>query len=261
MAVNYYERHMGDYSKDTRWITTYQHGVFALFLDWYYSNEKPIPLEIAYRIVSARSGPERRAVDEVLTSFFDLSKSPGFAHNKRADLDIAKYKVKCDANALKAKGRWDATGMPPASSGHSVGNAETMPSSPQSPDTSLQVKEEEAKASLSPAGDEPKKPKIPDCPHEAILDLYHELLPANPRIKTWDGARSDALRTRWREDPKRQSLDYWRRFFLHVAASPFLTGQREGSNGRPFLPGLEWLVKAANFAKIIENRYHDRGGA
>lgn len=65
------------------------------------------------------------------------------------------------------------------------------------------------------------------------------------------------MRTRWREDPKRQSLDYWRRFFGHVAASPFLTGKVEGKNGRTFLPGLDWLVKAANFAKVIENRYHD----
>ena len=97
------------------------------------------------------------------------------------------------------------------------------------------------------------------CPHCDILALYHELLPANPRMKTWTGSRQANLRTRWREDAKRQSLDYWRRFFLHVAASPFLTGQVEGTNGRPFLPGLDWLVKPDNFAKVIENRYHDRG--
>jgi hypothetical protein len=88
--------------------------------------------------------------------------------------------------------------------------------------------------------------------------MYHELLPANPRIKSWTGARQANLRTRWREDEKRQSLDYWRRFFSHVAASPFLTGQIEGQGGRAFLPGLDWLVKPDNFAKVIENRYHDR---
>lgn len=99
------------------------------------------------------------------------------------------------------------------------------------------------------------------CPHDDILALYHELLPANPRMKTWTGSRQANLRTRWREDAKRQSLDYWRRFFTHVAASPFLTGQVTGQGGRVFLPGLDWLVKPDNFAKVIENRYHDRSAA
>ena len=102
---------------------------------------------------------------------------------------------------------------------------------------------------------------LPQCPHSDIIALYHELLPANPRIKVWDGARAEALRARWREDPKRQNLDYWRRYFAHVSASPFLTGKVEGQGGRPFLPGLDWLVKASNFAKVIEGRYHDRVAA
>lgn len=104
-----------------------------------------------------------------------------------------------------------------------------------------------------------REPAGPDCPQAAIVDLYHQILPANPRMKVWDGDRAKALRARWREDPKRQTLDYWQRFFVHVAASPFLTGRAEGQGGRPFLPGLEWLVKPSNFAKVIENRYHDKG--
>lgn len=112
--------------------------------------------------------------------------------------------------------------------------------------------EEEPNGSLSAKAD------TSNCPHSDIIALYHELLPANPRIKVWDGARADSLRARWREDPKRQNLDYWRRYFAHVAASPFLTGKVEGQGGRPFLPGLDWLVKASNFAKVIEGRYHDR---
>lgn len=119
------------------------------------------------------------------------------------------------------------------------------------PETETET-EKEAVASLSAKAD------TTNCPHNEIIALYHELLPANPRIKVWDGARADALRARWREDPKRQSLDYWRRYFAHVAASPFLTGKVDGQGGRPFLPGLDWLVKASNFAKVIEGRYHDR---
>jgi len=114
--------------------------------------------------------------------------------------------------------------------------------------------EERAKGAKAPLSADAATP----CPHQEIIELYHANLPANPRIKVWDGTRSEALRTRWREDTKRQSLDYWTRFFRHCAASKFLTGQVEGHNGRPFTPGLDWLVKASNFAKIIEGRYHDK---
>jgi len=103
--------------------------------------------------------------------------------------------------------------------------------------------------------------ETPDCPHEEIVALYHELLPTCPRIRQWTDARKAQLRARWREDPKRQSLDYWRRFFAHVAASPFLTGQRTGKGDRPFFASLDWLVKSENFAKVIERRYHDEAAA
>lgn len=103
--MNYYKRHLGDYARDTGWLTTYQHGVYVLLLDWYYSNERPIPLDLVYRIVKARSGPERRAVDEVIAAFFDVTKQPGFAHNKHADIEVAKYQAKRKANSLIAKER------------------------------------------------------------------------------------------------------------------------------------------------------------
>lgn len=100
------------------------------------------------------------------------------------------------------------------------------------------------------------KASNPPCPHQQIIDLYHELLPANPRIRDWTPARAAHLRARWSEDRKRQSLDWWRRFFERInTACPFLVGRKTGSNGRPFLPGLEWIVKAENFTKILEGRY------
>lgn len=96
------------------------------------------------------------------------------------------------------------------------------------------------------------------CPHAEIVALYHEILPTSPRVKVWTDKRRANLRTRWREDPKRQSIEYWRRFFEHVAASPFLTGRSATAGRDPFLAGLDWLVTSENFAKVIEGRYHPR---
>jgi len=110
---------------------------------------------------------------------------------------------------------------------------------------------------------EPTNPSgPPPCPHQEIVDLYHEVLPELTHHKTWDGARADNLRARWRSDAKRQSLDYWRKFFEAVRESPFLMGQiqpRDG--GKPFAADLEWLVKPQNFNKVIDGKYHDGSAA
>lgn len=101
----------------------------------------------------------------------------------------------------------------------------------------------------------------PDCPHQDIIALYHELLPSNPKVKVWNEERRGWLRARWREDPKRQDLEYWRKFFSFIASRcPFLTGQVEGRES-VFLPGLDWMVRPRNFAKIIEGQYRDKDDA
>lgn len=102
----------------------------------------------------------------------------------------------------------------------------------------------------------------PDCPHQEIIALYHELLPASPSIREWKGTRQSNLRTRWNEDPKRQHLDYWRRLFAYVAQSEFLTGRARTAEGRkPFVASLDWIVKSENFTKIREGRYHEDAAA
>ncbi|WP_368655418.1 hypothetical protein ABRY94_11845 [Castellaniella ginsengisoli] len=111
----------------------------------------------------------------------------------------------------------------------------------------------------SPADDlEPAEPGTdkPTCPHKAIIALYHEILPTSPEIRDWTPNRAAALRTRWNEAPERQNLDWWRRFFGYVAESDFLTGKRHSADRKPFCAPLEWILKAENFAKIREGRYH-----
>jgi hypothetical protein len=103
--------------------------------------------------------------------------------------------------------------------------------------------------------------KRPDCPHKEIIAAYHELLPASPAIRDWTPARAAHLRARWSEDAKRQNLDWWRRFFGYVAQSAFLTGRATSGNRKPFAPGLDWLCKAENFAKVREGRFHDAEAA
>ncbi|MCI0564875.1 MAG: hypothetical protein MN733_40935 [Nitrososphaera sp.] len=94
------------------------------------------------------------------------------------------------------------------------------------------------------------------CPHEEIIKIYHEVLPACQPVRIWTPARKAMLQARWREDQKRQDLKWWRGYFEFISRSPFLMGQVEPTNGRrPFRASLEWLIRPSNFANINEGKY------
>lgn len=97
----------------------------------------------------------------------------------------------------------------------------------------------------------------PICPHQEIIALYHEILPASPSIRDWTPARAAALRARWNESADRQSLEYWRKLFNYISGIPFLTGKVSSNGRKPFMLSLDWLIKAENFAKVREGRYED----
>lgn len=101
------------------------------------------------------------------------------------------------------------------------------------------------------------KASRPACPHQQIIDLYHQALPTGTQVRVWNETRMKTLQARWREDPKRQDLGWWERFFKYVAESEFLTGQTPAANGRdPFVVSLDWLINPQNFAKTVEGKYH-----
>lgn len=97
--------------------------------------------------------------------------------------------------------------------------------------------------------------RIPACPKNLILDLYHQMLPVAPRVIKWTSSRDMWLRSRWREHP---DLELWRQFFEIVSKSKFLTGRAKPSPDRkPFIADLEWLIRPGNFAKVMEGKYDD----
>lgn len=97
LEVNYYKRHLGDYAKDTGHLSALEHGVYTLLLDWYYSNERPIPAEKAIRI--ARGNPEE--TESVLREYFHLT-AEGWVHHY-ADREIAEYHRRAVINRATGK--------------------------------------------------------------------------------------------------------------------------------------------------------------
>ncbi len=110
--------------------------------------------------------------------------------------------------------------------------------------------------------DAKKKPLSPanavDCPHDAIIQLYHDVLGDKlPAVRVWTDARKKFLRGRWKENKEQQSLAWWKKFFEYVRKCPHLMGD----NDRGWCADLEWLVRPNNFPKVIEGRYDARNRA
>lgn len=150
---------------------------------------------------------------------------------------------------------------------------------PQCPDASRDVTQSHDRGEESREEKTDKKTssslstaKLPTCPHKAILGLFAKNLPEMPQPKPelWDGQRSKDLAARWkwlltktRSNGERyatnedDALAWFDRFFAYVAKSDFLTGR----DGKWTNCDLGWLVKAENFAKVVQGNYENREAA
>ena len=97
------------------------------------------------------------------------------------------------------------------------------------------------------------------CPQKGIVGLWLEVLPELPQPKDWGPERQSLLKARWHESEERQSLDWWEKLFEYIRKCPFLMGDIDPAPDRKrFFASLPWVLKKANFLKIIEGNYdHD----
>ncbi|TNW25629.1 DUF1376 domain-containing protein [Xylella fastidiosa subsp. pauca] len=157
--MNYYERHIGDYARDTGYLSVLEHGIYCLLLDRYYATEQPIPANKAHRIARAHSKKEKSAVDVVLDEFF-LLQEDGW-HNKRCDEEIARFHARAAAQQENGK-----KGGRPRNSAHHDSQTQTQ----QKPaDFDLDnPNETQSKANTNPnetqiePNQKPTRPQTPD---------------------------------------------------------------------------------------------------
>lgn len=105
--MHYYPRRLGDYSTATTHLSMLEHGAYTKLLDYYYSTEKPIPVDRCERIAGAYETHEREAVRSVLEQFFRLS-DQGWV-NAKADKVIAEFRSKSLKAKESAERRWKRT--------------------------------------------------------------------------------------------------------------------------------------------------------
>lgn len=124
-------------------------------------------------------------------------------------------------------------------------------------------KDTKQKTTTTSSGDDVKL-----CPVGSLINLYHELLPKNPRVLVATLAREKSIRARWSEAAlleaspfgyatKSAGLEAWRSFFAYCSKSDFLTGKVPGRDGKKsFKANLDFLFSPSGFAKTLEGTYH-----
>jgi len=257
--VNYYKRHIGDYAAKAGHLTPLEHGVYTLILDAYYNREEAPTKQDAVRWARARTRDEVAAVDVVLTEFFE--EVGGRFIQKRVEEELEAFRSRRETNRKlgakggKAKGK--ANGKRIATESLSDQEANDKPSHKPlaiSQEASIEASTESTAVDSSPEPAEPDSDDgMPRCPVKRIVALYHEVLPELPPVQEFPEASVKMLRQRWRSDPERQSLDWWRGFFSYVRGCPFLMGEKTD-----FTADLLWLVRPTNFAKVLNGNYQER---
>lgn len=139
-------------------------------------------------------------------------------------------------------------------------------------ETDTDTELEEAKASSpTPAGPvagevidlfgNPKSSRVPLCPHNEIIDLYHQVLPETRPVvvSRWRNSRGARdLSTRWREDKRHQNLEFWQKLFETVRTNKFWL---DGTASWKF--SLAWMLKREKFDEVLARMVDNarRGGA
>jgi uncharacterized protein YdaU (DUF1376 family) len=246
--LHYYTFNIGDYRRDTTHLTLLEHGIYRQLIDTYYLSEQPLCADHAtlMRTHCVRTEEEQKALESVLKDFFDLV--DGVYRHKGCDKNIGQYREKSEKASNSAKARWEknANALPTQCERNAIG----MLTNNQEPLTNNQDKTSLGKF-------------VPNCPHQQVVDLFHQVLPELPKVKIWNTTRQAYLKSRWREmaaqenwETAEQGLEWFKKFFDWIRKSSFLMGKVSSKDRRPFECELEWLLKLNNFTKVMEGKYH-----
>jgi uncharacterized protein YdaU (DUF1376 family) len=271
--LNFYKHHLGDYAAATSHLSWDEDCAYRRLIDQYYKREAPIPVEIrdVHRLVRANTSVQKKAVGVVLNEFFDLA--PDGWHQKRCDMEIDQSKSQALINReiaekRESKRRARTVHEPLHESldeSSTVTYVEREPShKPLAISHKPVLKDSQPTAERDSPLNGNGAHRIPACPIDEIIQIYHAEIPVAPRVTVRNSKRDKLISGRWRQvfaDGKAHSKDeavrLFQEFFSFVRDSKFLTGRAAAAKDRtPFIADLEWLMAPTNFAKTVEGRYH-----
>ena len=87
--MHYYQHHIGDFIKDTSFLTNEEVGIYLKLIWLYYDTENPLPNDLFTLSMKINARDNQDAVEGILKMFFDLK--GGFWVQSRCEKEILEY--------------------------------------------------------------------------------------------------------------------------------------------------------------------------
>jgi uncharacterized protein YdaU (DUF1376 family) len=236
--MHYYTFNVGDYRRDTAHLSRVEHGIYRDLIDWYYLEEKPIPIETesVSRRLRLDSEADKVALKNVLADFFTLE-SDGY-HHTRIDRDIDHY----HSNAIKNRENGKKGGRPKTEKTQSVASGLPVASEIKAKQT-LTKNQEPRTNNQEPVNTKPRE-RGPDFVLPDWIDQDH-----------WDAWHSTPKRKKATPQQKQlaiKKLQAWRDQGLDYAGA--LENAATGGYQGLFLPNQTRANSNLNKQEALEAR-------
>jgi uncharacterized protein YdaU (DUF1376 family) len=264
--LNYYPFHLGDYAAHTAHLEPMEDLAYRRMLDAYYLREAPLPVDAGEVARLIRMRKNMAEVEAVLREFFTLQ-DDGW-HQERCDAEVERMKEK------------QSKAQASAQLGVAARRAKLQPSGERTLNRTLSERSTERSANGQPNGELPtptpiakeKKPsasspdKLPTCPTQSLIDLYHEILPDLPKVRLLTKDRTRALQKTWawclnstrsdghrRAETAEQAVAWFRDYFARAGQNDFLMGRtpRSGEHAN-WRCDLDFLLTDRGMKHVIE---------
>jgi uncharacterized protein YdaU (DUF1376 family) len=87
--MHYYQHHIGDFIKDTSFLTNEEVGIYLKLLWLYYDTEQPLPNSLFELSMKVNARDQQDSLNGILNMFFTLRND--FWHHNRCDKEISYY--------------------------------------------------------------------------------------------------------------------------------------------------------------------------
>jgi uncharacterized protein YdaU (DUF1376 family) len=241
MSLPYYKRFPRDFLEATIGFSLELKGAYTIVLDLIYMRGGRLPDDPQY--IAGQLGCSVRKWNSLraeLVSLGKLNVENGLISNFRADVLLEETRSFREKQAENRSHPNKNSGLQPPKADH------------LEPDTEEEVRETVAKATVVPAA--PKPENVDYIRADRAFQLFVQAAHRQPCWSVPEAinkTRRASLIARVRE----VGLDGWERAIQRAEQSPFLTGR---AGEKPFALALDWMLKPANFTKIVEGNYDDR---